>query len=148
MGVWLQKPLYDNAETSYYQNLYASNVPKPENNNKRSNSKRRNGAGAKKAKSAACNQQNCDDFTTGNGGVRYHFLHADSQRVWLDRGCYAEAETRFHDGAAARTVKMSRNDSSGSRKKYDSRKNPHTFPCTPLVCFVTLRVFDFMPVRV
>ncbi|XP_056620588.1 eukaryotic translation elongation factor 1 delta b (guanine nucleotide exchange protein) isoform X2 [Triplophysa dalaica] len=117
MGVWLQKPLYDNAETSYYQNLYASNVPKPENNNKRSNSKRRNGAGAKKAKSAACNQQNCDDVPTGNGGVRYNFLHADSERVWLDRGCYAEVETRFHDGTAARTVKMSRNDSSGSRKK-------------------------------
>ncbi|XP_057208805.1 eukaryotic translation elongation factor 1 delta b (guanine nucleotide exchange protein) isoform X2 [Triplophysa rosa] len=117
VGVWLQKPLYDNAETSYYQNLYASNVPKPENNNKRSNSKRRNGAGAKKAKSAVCNQQNCDDVTTINGGAQYNFLHADSERVWLDRGCYAEAETRFYDGAAARTVKMSRNDSSQSRKK-------------------------------
>lgn len=144
MGVWLQKPLYDKAETSYYHNLYSSNIPppKPENNNKRSNSKRRNGAVAKKAKSVVCDQQKCD-VTSKNGRAQYHFLHADSERVWLDRGCYAEAETRFYEGAAARTVKTSRNNSSHSRKKYDSR-NPTHFPYTPLVYLVTLHVFDSM----
>lgn len=132
MGVWLQKPLYDKAEASYYQNLYGSNVPPPKpennNNNKRSNSKRRNGAAAKKAKAVASNQQSSDDVTTNNGRAQRHFLHADSEKVWLDQGCYAQAETRFYEGAATRTVKTSRNNSSQSRKKYDSRKTPHTFP--------------------
>lgn len=131
MGVWLQKPLYDKAETSYYQNLYASNIPPPNpqnNNNKRSNSKRRSGAVAKKAKSVVNEQQKCDDVARKSGRAQFNFLHADSERVWLDRGCYAEAETRFYEGAAARTVKTPRNNSSQSRKKYDSRQTPHTFP--------------------
>nr|XP_055042447.1 eukaryotic translation elongation factor 1 delta b (guanine nucleotide exchange protein) isoform X1 [Misgurnus anguillicaudatus] len=107
MGVWLQKPLYDRAEATYYQNLYGRNVPpeNPESNNKRSNSKRRNGAAAKKTKPVVPDQRNRDDITTTKG-----------KRRKQDHGCYAEAETRFNEGAAARTVKTSRNHSNQSQK--------------------------------
>lgn len=111
LGVWLQKLLYDKAEATYYQNLYGRNVQpeNPESSNKRSNSKRRNGAAAKKTKPVVPDQRNRDDVTTTTKGKGRK----------QDHGCYAEAEPRFNEGAAARTVKTSRNHSSQSQK-YDS----------------------------
>ncbi|XP_016321829.1 uncharacterized protein LOC107672955 [Sinocyclocheilus anshuiensis] len=128
MWVWLQKPLFDKAEATFYQNLYGQNSPprNPETSGDESNSKRRNDA---QKKPVVCNRRETDDITT-NQGARCYFLHADSERVWLDRGRYAEAETRFYEEAAARSVKTSINHSSQKQKKYDSILEKIHFPHT------------------
>ncbi|XP_016108086.1 uncharacterized protein, partial [Sinocyclocheilus grahami] len=118
MGVWLQKPLFDKAEATFYQNLYGQNSPprNPETSGDESNSKRRNNA---QKKPVICNGRETDNISTNQGAARCYFLHADSERVWLDRGRYAEAETCFCEEAAARSVKTSINHSS-QKQKYDS----------------------------
>uniref|UniRef100_A0A8C1YI34 Eukaryotic translation elongation factor 1 delta b (guanine nucleotide exchange protein) n=1 Tax=Cyprinus carpio TaxID=7962 RepID=A0A8C1YI34_CYPCA len=115
MGVWLQKPLFDKAEATFYQNLYGRSSPprNPETSSDDSNSKRRNNAGKKPV---VCDRRESNDITTNQGAARCYFLHADSERVWLDHGRYAEAETRFYEGAAARSVKTAINRSSQKQK--------------------------------
>ncbi|XP_067274381.1 eukaryotic translation elongation factor 1 delta b (guanine nucleotide exchange protein) isoform X2 [Pseudorasbora parva] len=115
MGVWLQKPLFDRAEASFYQNLYSRNLPSrnPETSSDKTSSKRRNNA---PKKPVVCDQRDSQDVGTNQGSATCHFLHADSERVWLDRGCYVEAETRFYEGAAARSVKTSISHSSRKHK--------------------------------
>ncbi|XP_051951248.1 eukaryotic translation elongation factor 1 delta b (guanine nucleotide exchange protein) isoform X1 [Xyrauchen texanus] len=129
IGVWLQKPLFDRAEASYYQNMYSRNQPPA--NNEYSNSERRNDIVAIKTKPAAIrSQQNSDDVPANQGSAQYFFLHADSERVWLDRGRFVEAETRFYEGAAARSIETPINHSSNFWKKYDSvniLERMHTF---------------------
>ncbi|XP_051500325.1 uncharacterized protein LOC127409655 isoform X1 [Myxocyprinus asiaticus] len=116
IGVWLQKPLFDRAEASYYQNVYGRNqLPA---NNEYSNSEHRNDIVANESKPAAIrSQQNSDDVSANQGTAQYYFLHADSERVWLDHGRFVEAETRFYEGAAARSVKTPINNSSNFWKK-------------------------------
>uniref|UniRef100_A0A8C1LR15 Eukaryotic translation elongation factor 1 delta b (guanine nucleotide exchange protein) n=1 Tax=Cyprinus carpio TaxID=7962 RepID=A0A8C1LR15_CYPCA len=115
MGVWLQKPLFDKAEATFYQNLYGRSSPprNPETSGDESNSKRRNNAGKKPV---VCDRRESNDITTNQGAARCYFLHADSERVWLDHSRYAEAETRFYEGAAARSVKTTINRSSQKQK--------------------------------
>ncbi|XP_016393689.1 uncharacterized protein LOC107728121 isoform X1 [Sinocyclocheilus rhinocerous] len=116
MGVWLQKPLFDKAEATFYQNLYRRSSPprNPETSGDESNSKRRTNT---QKKPVVCDRRNSNDITTNQGAARCYFLHADSERVWLDRGRYAEAETRFYEGAAERSVKTSINHSTQKLKK-------------------------------
>lgn len=129
MGVWLQKPLFDKAEATFYQNLYGRSSPpkNSETSGDESNSKRRNTT--QKKKPVVCNPRESDDISTNQGAAHCYFLHADSEGVWLDRGRYAEAETRFYEEAVARSVKTSINLSS-QKQKYDSilkkLHSPHT----------------------
>lgn len=112
MGVWLQKPLFDRAEASFYQNLYSRNSPprNPETGGGDPSSERQNNA---QKKPVVCDRR---DVRTNQGAALCYVLHGDSERVWLDRGRYAEAETRFHEEAAARSVKTSVNRSSRKQK--------------------------------
>ncbi|XP_077089814.1 uncharacterized protein LOC143741275 [Siphateles boraxobius] len=127
MGVWLQKPLFDRAEASFYQNLYSRNSP-PKTSSDESSSKRRNNA---EKKPVVCDRRDSDVVRTKQGAAMCYFLHADSERVWLDRGRYVEAETRFYEGAAATSLKTSVNHSS-RKQKYDSllQKDCTHFPRT------------------
>ncbi len=128
MGVWLQKPHFDKAEAAFYQNLYGRSSPprNSETSGDVSNSKRRNNA---QKKPVVCNRRESDDITTNLGAAHCYFLHAGSERVWLDRGRYAEAETRFYEEATARSVKTSINLSS-QKQKYDSILEKIHFPHT------------------
>ncbi|XP_016321823.1 uncharacterized protein LOC107672950 isoform X3 [Sinocyclocheilus anshuiensis] len=116
MGVWLQKPLFDKAEATFYQNLYHWSSPprNPETSGDESNSKRRTNT---RKKPVVCDRRDSDDITTNQGAALLHALHADSERVWLDRGRYAEAETEEAEGAAERSVKTSINHSTQKLKK-------------------------------
>ncbi|XP_005160976.1 eukaryotic translation elongation factor 1 delta b (guanine nucleotide exchange protein) isoform X2 [Danio rerio] len=116
MGVWLQKPLFDKAEASFYQNLYNQNSTprKPTNQSK---SKRQNNNVAAPKKPVVCNQQDSNHPSTNQGAAGCYFLHADSERVWLDRGRYAEAESRFYGGAVGRSIKTPVNPSKQKQKK-------------------------------
>ncbi|XP_052442456.1 uncharacterized protein LOC127984035 isoform X1 [Carassius gibelio] len=114
MGVWLQKPLFDKAEATFYQNLYGRSSPprNPETGSDKSNPKRRNNT---QKKHVVCDRRESNNITTNQKTAHCYFLHADSERVWLDRSCYMEAETRFHEGAAARS-KTTINHSSQKQK--------------------------------
>ncbi|KAG1941848.1 eukaryotic translation elongation factor 1 delta b (guanine nucleotide exchange protein) isoform X2 [Pimephales promelas] len=115
MGVWLQKPLFDRAEASFYQNLYCRNST-PKTSRDESSSKRRNNDVATLKKPVFCDRQGSDDVRTNRGAATCYFLHPDSEGVWLDRGRYVEAETRFYEGAAAKSLKTSVNRSSRKKK--------------------------------
>ncbi|XP_026097122.1 uncharacterized protein LOC113068566 isoform X3 [Carassius auratus] len=108
MGVWLQKPLFDKAEATFYQKLYGRSSPprNAETSSDESNSKRRNNT---QKKPVVCDRRDSDDITTNQGTARFYFLHADSERVWLDHGRYVEVETRFYEGAVERSDKTSIN---------------------------------------
>ncbi|XP_059368020.1 uncharacterized protein LOC132106396 isoform X1 [Carassius carassius] len=114
LGVWLQKPLFDKAEATFYQNLYGRSSPprNPETSSDRSNSKRRNNT---QKKPVVCDRRESNNITTNQKAAHCYFLHVDSERVWLDRGCYMEAETRFYEGATARS-KTTVNHSSQKQK--------------------------------
>lgn len=134
VGVWLQKPLFDRAEASFYQNLYSRTSPprNPETSSDESSSKRRNNTVSAQKKPVVCDRRDSEDVSTDQGAALCYFLHADSERVWLDRGRYVEAETRFYEDAVARSVKTSINHSIRKQKydtiiKKDHTHFPHTF---------------------
>ncbi|XP_072535413.1 eukaryotic translation elongation factor 1 delta b (guanine nucleotide exchange protein) [Salminus brasiliensis] len=135
-GVWLQKTLYDRAEAAFYQNLYRQNEPhcKPTGTSeKQAGLKNLNGTGAKETKPDLAQQpkqRNNGGRKNGsrnnggrNSGVKKgggetwcHFLHADSERVWLDRSRYEEAEASFYKAIAARTSQTATVPSSSAPK--------------------------------
>ncbi|KAI5094432.1 elongation factor 1-delta isoform X1, partial [Silurus meridionalis] len=90
-GVWLQKSLYDRAEATFYQNAYLANEPQSTPDGKQARL-------ANKTKSDKAKEKKPGDNGVKKGsGASCHFLHADSERVWLERSRYAEAETRFYE---------------------------------------------------
>ncbi|XP_026856267.2 eukaryotic translation elongation factor 1 delta b (guanine nucleotide exchange protein) isoform X1 [Electrophorus electricus] len=106
-GVWLQKSLYDRAEASFYQNLYCENelhckpIAVSEQQADLENMK---GTLPKEAKHDQAEEEKPRDAVKKESGTFWcHFLHADSERVWLDRSRYMEAETRFYETIATKT---------------------------------------------
>ncbi|XP_043075835.1 eukaryotic translation elongation factor 1 delta b (guanine nucleotide exchange protein) isoform X3 [Puntigrus tetrazona] len=111
MGVWLQKPLFDKAEATFYRNACGrSSLPRTDE----SDSKRRGDA---QKKPAICGRRESNGAAVKLGAAPRYFLHADSERVWLDRGRYAEAETRFYEEGPGRSCKPPKNHSSQKLKK-------------------------------
>ncbi|NWH66692.1 EF1D factor, partial [Geococcyx californianus] len=106
--VWLEKPLYDDAEKSFYENMFdghpASNVRQQqhgcpgalENHN----------AG----KEVGIHDEEITTSSLLPSGAEQSpptcfFLHEDSETVWLHKPTYDRAESRYH---AAEALKMSR----------------------------------------
>ncbi|KAL7888721.1 hypothetical protein AOLI_G00036950 [Acnodon oligacanthus] len=118
-GVWLQKPLYDRAEAAFYQNLYRKNDPQYAIGNDEDQVCFQDLSGTiiKETKLDRTEQQK-----HYNNGIKKedrgwcHFLHAYSERVWLDRSRYMEAETHFYETVAAKTNKSAIVQSSTSLK--------------------------------
>ncbi|XP_017695666.1 PREDICTED: uncharacterized protein LOC108510493 [Lepidothrix coronata] len=81
--VWLEKPRYDAAEKSFYERLFAGNVPEkaPEKNRKGGN---QSGSGAEPALPGV-----------PEGIPACFFLHRDSEAGWLHKSAYDRAECRF-----------------------------------------------------
>ncbi|KAF7694393.1 hypothetical protein HF521_008146 [Silurus meridionalis] len=86
-----RKSLYDRAEATFYQNAYLANEPQSTPDGKQARL-------ANKTKSDKAKEKKPGDNGVKKGsGASCHFLHADSERVWLERSRYAEAETRFYE---------------------------------------------------
>ncbi|KAM9496238.1 eukaryotic translation elongation factor 1 delta b (guanine nucleotide exchange protein) isoform 1-T1 [Clarias gariepinus] len=101
-GVWFQKSLYDRAEAAFYQNLYRVN--EPQNDSTPDENQTSLGHPRTKAKSDKAKEKKSGD----NGAKKAtselcHFLHADSERVWLERHQYFEAESRFYQAVSNKT---------------------------------------------
>ncbi|XP_026179208.1 uncharacterized protein LOC113139841 [Mastacembelus armatus] len=136
--VWLEKPLYDRAEATFYQNLYSNNSSKRSNCSSSSRStdhpqslveeeeeeeeemvveeKQVVQHGKAEVFHALHPIQEEEEpaevpekeETSGKGSC--YFLHSDNERVWLDKWQYDAAESRFHGytGAKAEVTKKGR----------------------------------------
>lgn len=136
-GVWFQKSLYDRAEAAFYQNLYRVN--EPQNDSTPDENQTSLGHSRTKAKSDKAKEKKSGD----NGAKKAtselcHFLHADSERVWLERHQYFEAESRFYQAVSNKT-------SCSPSPKYDADyvhayTHTHTHITDPTPSEVTGRV--------
>ncbi|MCI4395804.1 hypothetical protein PGIGA_G00196280 [Pangasianodon gigas] len=103
-GVWFQKPLYDRAEATFYQNLYHVNEPHSTPDGEQACLGHPDAAVTNKAKPDQTKEKKPGDDGDKKGSNELcHFLHADSERVWLDRSRYAEAEARFYEAIMTKT---------------------------------------------
>ncbi|NWX50694.1 EF1D factor, partial [Steatornis caripensis] len=113
--VWLEKPLYDDAEKSFYENMFDGHA---------SSKVRQQQRGCPEA--SKNRREDRQDCSVGKQGSIKHleiaansllpsdaeqppptcfFLHEDSETVWLNKLAYDSAESRYY---AAEALKMSR----------------------------------------
>ncbi|KAK3506829.1 hypothetical protein QTP70_029088 [Hemibagrus guttatus] len=98
------KPLYDRAEAMFYQNLYCVNEPQSTPNDKQACAGHPRAPAAERAKSDKTKEKKpSNDGVQKGSSALCHFLHADSERVWLEHSRYAEAETRFYEAMTTKT---------------------------------------------
>lgn len=150
--VWLDKPLYDHAEAVFYQNLYGNNSSKRSGCTSRSSDhpqslveeeeeeedeelvveeKRVVLQGKAEVFHALLPIQEEEELAETRdkeeaSGVS-HFLHPDSERVWLDKWRYEAAETRFYGYSVDKACMVKRDwrseassiPSKDPRDKYD-----------------------------
>ncbi|XP_010190848.1 PREDICTED: uncharacterized protein LOC104547007, partial [Mesitornis unicolor] len=104
--VWLEKPLYDDAEKSFYENMFdghpSGKVPEalknhPENEKNPDVGKQ---TGSKHAEVATNSPLPGD---AEQPPPTFFFLHEDSETVWLQKPTYDSAESRYY---AAQALKM------------------------------------------
>lgn len=123
--VWFQKPLYDRAEATFYQNLYNANKPHSSPNEAQACAERSRTTVTEKPKPDKTKEKKPNGVKKGSSAL-CHFLHADSERVWLERSRYAEAETRFYEAGTGKT-------GCSSSLKYD-RVYTHTLALKLDIC--------------
>ncbi|XP_041647881.1 uncharacterized protein LOC121512597 [Cheilinus undulatus] len=173
--VWLEKPLYDRAEAAFYQNLYGNNSSKRSSCASTSRSsdhpqslveeeeeeeeqevvvveeKRVVMPGKAEVFHALLPIQEEEEPAEvpeteeeSEEGV-CHFLHPDSERVWVDKWRYDAAESRFHghSGSEAVVVKKGRRPEAVSvasnapkRDKYDKHQENGADPDFSVLPFI------------
>ncbi|XP_063748039.1 uncharacterized protein LOC134869980 [Eleginops maclovinus] len=142
--VWLEKPLYDRAEATFYQNLYGNNSSKrsscPPTSRSSDHPQSLVEEEEEEAEEEAVEEKRVvqqgkseifhallpiqeeeepaevqEKVEASGTGVRY-LLHPDSERVWLDKWRYDAAESRFHayTGSDAVVVKQGRRTEAAS----------------------------------
>lgn len=175
-GVWLDKPLYDRAEAAFYQNMYGNNSSKRPTctSTSRCNDHPQSLVEEEEEEEEELVEEK-PLVLLGKAEVFHalhpiqeeeepaeapekeetpgiYFLHPDSERVWLDKGRWDAAESRFHGTRAAKACAAKKDRraeakiaSKGSqRDKYDLTGrmelqqmfqfmrpfcSHHTFPC-------------------
>ncbi|NXC76249.1 EF1D factor, partial [Anhinga anhinga] len=113
--VWLEKPLYDDAEKSFYENMFdghpSGKVRQQQHGSpevlKNHPEDRKNLSVGKQA--AIKHVEIAPDSLLSSDAEQppptFFFLHADSETVWLNKPTYDSAESRYY---AAEALKMSR----------------------------------------
>ncbi|CAJ0928826.1 unnamed protein product [Ranitomeya imitator] len=103
--VWLDKSLYDQAEARYYEHV-AQAKPNPNawshHTGKRAKKDKwsRKSAGKQRKELASIPEE----ATTNALYYPTYYLHSDSERVWLDKVAYDQAEEDFHSTRSHRTT--------------------------------------------
>ncbi|XP_024134992.1 eukaryotic translation elongation factor 1 delta b (guanine nucleotide exchange protein) isoform X2 [Oryzias melastigma] len=125
-GVWLDKPLYDRAEAAFYQNMYGNNSSKRPTctSTSRCNDHPQSLVEEEEEEEEELVEEK-PLVLLGKAEVFHalhpiqeeeepaeapekeetpgiYFLHPDSERVWLDKGRWDAAESRFHGTRAAK----------------------------------------------
>ncbi|NXI74461.1 EF1D factor, partial [Anseranas semipalmata] len=113
--VWLEKPLYDGAEKSFYENMFDGHPPGKVRQQQHGSPEALKDH-QKDGKSPSTGQQadtkhveiaTSSPLPSGAEHLAptFFFLHEDSESVWLNKPTYDSAESRYH---AAEALKMSR----------------------------------------
>ncbi|XP_032637769.1 elongation factor 1-delta isoform X2 [Chelonoidis abingdonii] len=113
-GVWLEKPIYDDAEKCFYENMTDGHPPGKVRPQERSRpealkSSRKDKKGRSPGK--RMNSRHVE-FTTNPSFSKdsehppptWYFLHKDSEHLWLSKPTYDSAESRYY---ASEALKMS-----------------------------------------
>ncbi|XP_078802261.1 eukaryotic translation elongation factor 1 delta b (guanine nucleotide exchange protein) isoform X2 [Oryzias latipes] len=138
-GVWLDKPLYDRAEATFYQNMYGNNSSKRPSCT--STSRCNDHPQSLVEEEEEEDEELVEDkplVLLGKAEV-FHalhpiqeeeepaeaqekeetpgifFLHPDSERVWLDKWRWDAAESRFHGTNAAKGCAVKKNRRAGAK---------------------------------
>ncbi|MEE6462956.1 hypothetical protein FKM82_005712 [Ascaphus truei] len=107
--VWLEKPLYDQAERSFYENIAISQSavktePQQHWNYQCGKKGKRDKWNRKSVvKRPPAKKRELPSIPEEAGGLFYcpvYFLHGDSESAWLDKPTYDKAETRYYEAQA------------------------------------------------
>ncbi|NXT74877.1 EF1D factor, partial [Zapornia atra] len=118
--VWLEKPLYDDAEKSFYENMFDGHP----SGKARQHKDRKNPSTATKPMEVTTNSLLPGDAEQPSPTC--FFLHEDSETVWLKKPTYDSAESRYY---AAEALKISRS----SGKDMEIQKPTVVKPSQPAV---------------
>ncbi|XP_015711918.1 elongation factor 1-delta isoform X4 [Coturnix japonica] len=99
--VWLEKPLYDGAEKSFYENMFDNHPP---GSTQASENHQKVGESPNVGKEEGSEHMELISSSRPPSPTSF-FLHEDSERVWLNKMIYDSAESRFY---AAEALKMER----------------------------------------
>ncbi|NXJ86520.1 EF1D factor, partial [Trogon melanurus] len=121
--VWLEKPLYDDAEKSFYENMLDGKPSgdagrQPRGRSEASNGRREDGENGSLGKQTGAEhvETSADSPLPGDAEqppATCFFLHEDSETVWLNKPTYDSAESRYY---AAEALKVAGDESAGMRK--------------------------------
>ncbi|XP_032037749.1 elongation factor 1-delta isoform X1 [Aythya fuligula] len=111
--VWLEKPLYDGAEKSFYENMFegapAEQIDSPEASKKPQEDGKNPGRGQKEG--AERTEPTGSPPPSGAEHLQppFFFLHQDSEAVWLSKPTYDRAEARYYAAEALKASKAGEN---------------------------------------
>uniref|UniRef100_A0A493TPW3 Elongation factor 1-delta n=1 Tax=Anas platyrhynchos platyrhynchos TaxID=8840 RepID=A0A493TPW3_ANAPP len=111
--VWLEKPLYDGAEKSFYENMFegapAERVDGPEASKKPQGDGKNPGRGEKEGLEHTEPTGSPPPSSTEHLQPHFFFLHQDSEAVWLSKPTYDRAEARYYASEALKASKTGEN---------------------------------------
>ncbi|NWJ11472.1 EF1D factor, partial [Crypturellus undulatus] len=116
--VWLEKPLYDDAEKSFYENMFDGHPPgkaRLQNRGCPEALKREHEDGKTRSTGRQMDTKH-EEITrsllpdaAAPPPSTYYFLHEDSESVWLNKLTYDSAEARFYSLEAQKMSRMREN---------------------------------------
>uniref|UniRef100_A0A8B9QQR9 Elongation factor 1-delta n=1 Tax=Anas platyrhynchos TaxID=8839 RepID=A0A8B9QQR9_ANAPL len=111
--VWLEKPLYDGAEKSFYENMFegapAERVDGPEASKKPQGDGKNPSRGEKEGLEHTEPTGSPPPSSTEHLQPHFFFLHQDSEAVWLSKPTYDRAEARYYASEALKASETGEN---------------------------------------
>lgn len=112
--VWLEKPLYDNAERCFYASMFDGHPPgkvrlqergRPESSKRSRKDKKNRGAGKQvTGKKGSCAAPAAVPWGAAHSPPAWCFAHKDSESSWLSKPLYDSAEAQFYASKASKVV--------------------------------------------
>ncbi|KAI6075129.1 Elongation factor 1-delta [Aix galericulata] len=107
--VWLEKPLYDGAEKSFYENMF-DGAPAERNDGPEASKKpREDGKNPGRGQKEGAERTEPAGSPPPSGAEHlqppFFFLHQDSEAVWLSKPAYDRAEARYYAAEALKASK-------------------------------------------
>ncbi|KAM4689490.1 elongation factor 1-delta isoform 3-T4 [Discoglossus pictus] len=135
--VWLEKPLYDQAERFFYENLalrqsvVKSEQPPHWSVHSGKKGKRDKWNRKPSGKQTITKKREFPSIPEENCGLLhcpvYYFLHNDSEKVWLDKSTYDKAEARYY-AAQSQNIQTNNAKSSVAQPPRKSKNKHHAPP--------------------
>ncbi|NXE85116.1 EF1D factor, partial [Cochlearius cochlearius] len=138
--VWLEKPLYDDAEKSFYENMFDGNPSGKDGQQQHSCPEALENHHEDRNNHNAGKQAGIEHVEIATNSLlpsdaeqpppTCFFLHEDSETVWLNKPTYDSAESRYY---AAEALKMSRAGESTGTQESAVVKPSQPAPCASSV---------------